>query len=94
MACESETARLQQCDANQLHDLLLTARGELGRSKSKLASKDTRNPFFQNQDGSVFLNVARMPRRLDECLKSSWIRGHASKSPQAVNQATESSVSV
>ena len=27
MACESETARLQQCDANQLHDLLLTARG-------------------------------------------------------------------
>ena len=25
MACESETARLQQCDANQLHDLLLTA---------------------------------------------------------------------
>ena len=37
MACESETARLQQCDANQLHDLLLTARGakalELGQQK-------------------------------------------------------------
>ena len=56
MACESETARLQQCDANQLHDLL-TARGASARarpagSKSKLASKDTRNPFCTKVRGA------------------------------------------
>ena len=33
MAYASETARLQQCDANQLHDLLLTARGASARAR-------------------------------------------------------------
>ena len=90
MAYASETPRLQQCDALQLHaahDLLLTARGAESR-KANLASKDTRNPFFQNQEGLVFLNAARMPRRRDECLKSSKDPRISSRQAKVKSQTT------